>query len=163
MKTRFIALLFLPLAGQGCADGTSALGLCAKGETVYFACPINSKKQISLCGSLPQNLQYRFGKPERVELRFPQNAQEGPQALRLAHYSRYQTDRVEVSFQNGGVDYALFDYLEDAQRRAGVRVTTPDGKERELLCNGSITGRLGALKPSLACDSDNALNGGVCP
>jgi hypothetical protein len=163
VKSRFIILLFLPLAGQGCAAGTPAASLCDKGETVYFACQIKNMKQISLCGSLPKNLQYRFGTHARVELRYPENTTEGPKAMRLAHYARYQTDRVEVSFQNGGTDYALFDYFEDAHRRAGVRVTTADGKEREIRCAGSIVGRLGALEGSLPCDVDNALNGGVCP
>ncbi|MDD4882285.1 MAG: hypothetical protein PHX10_11965 [Gallionellaceae bacterium] len=163
MKNRFITLLFLPLVGQGCANGTPTASLCDKGETVYFACQIMNMKRINLCGSLPQNLQYRFGTPTRVELRYPENAEEGPKALRLAHYARYQTDRIEVSFQNGGADYALFDYFEDNHRRAGVRVTTADGREREILCTGSIAGRLGALEASLPCDADNALNGGVCP
>ncbi len=82
--------------------------------------------------------------------------------LWLAHYARFQTERVELSFQNDGVNYALFDYLEAGQRTAGVRVTTTDGKERELACSGPITGRLGPLVKQLPCDADNALNEGAC-
>lgn len=80
-----------------------------------------------------------------------------------AHYARFQTDRVEVRFENQGSEYVLFDYSEGRTRRAGVRVTTADDKEREFACAGRITSRLGELRNVLRCDADSALNGGKCP
>ena len=62
-----------------------------------------------------------------------------------------------------GRDYAVFDYREDGQRRAGVRVTTADAKEREIACTGRVTSRVIELKGVLKCDADSALNGGSCP
>ena len=157
------ALPLIALAGLANADAAPPANLCGSGETAYFSCLVKGKKVLGLCGSLPSALQYRFGTSARTELRYPEDPKQGPRELRLAHYARYQTDRVEVSFQNGGVDYALFDYTENARRTAGVRVTAADGQEKEIRCLGAITGDLGALAPYLPCDADNALSGGVCP
>lgn len=98
----------------------------------------------------------------RIALTYPQDASAGVSSFLFAHYFRFQTDRTEVGFRNQRVEYAIFDYTEDGRRRAGVRVTTADGKETELLCSGPITSRLAELKAVLRCDADNALNGGSC-
>ncbi len=137
--------------------------LCRAPETAYFSCETGRHKTISLCGTLPGDLQYRYGRGTQVELQFPEPASMGPQQLLYAHYSRYQTDRSEVTFSRAGTDYAVFDYTENGQRSAGVHVTTADGNEHEVRCAGSIQGRLQSLGKSLRCDSDNALNGGQCP
>lgn len=145
------------------ADMAPPRGLCDTSETTYFACQTTKQRWIALCGELPATLQYRFGRANSVEFRFPAQASAGPAKMLFAHYSRYQTERAEVAFNNVGVDYAIFDYLENGEHRVGVRVTTTDGKERELLCAGKIISRLGELKGVLGCDPDNALNGGICP
>lgn len=80
----------------------------------------------------------------------------------FSHYVRYQTDRVEIRFITRGVEYILFDHVEDGLRRAGVRVTTADSKEHEFACMRPPTGRLAELEGLLACDPDSSLNGGVC-
>lgn len=79
-----------------------------------------------------------------------------------AQYSRYGTDRVEVRFGEHGTEYTVFDYREDGVRRAGVRVASGTGKQREIACRAPITGQLSALKDRLPCDADSALNLGTC-
>jgi hypothetical protein len=140
-----------------------ASGQCTTQETTYFSCDTAKHKTISLCGATPSALQYRYGKPTQAELKFPDNPSDGVNQLRYAHYSRFQTDRSEVTFSHGGVDYALFDYTEQGKRTAGVHITLADGSEHEVQCAGPIEGHLNALAKSLRCDADNALNGGVCP
>jgi hypothetical protein len=137
--------------------------LCHAPETTYFSCETSRHKSISLCGTLPGDLQYRYGTGTPGELRFPQQASNGPRQLLYAHYSRYQTDRSEVTFRRVGTDYAVFDYTENGQRSAGVHVTTADRAGHELRCAGPIRGQLLPLGKSLRCDSDSALNGGQCP
>lgn len=88
-------------------------------ETTYFSCETSRHKTISLCGTLPGDLQYRYGKGAQMDLQFPEPASNGPQQLLYAHYSRYQTDRSEVTFSRAGTDYAVFDYTENGQRNAG--------------------------------------------
>lgn len=137
-------------------------GLCNGSETTYFTCQTLQSKTISVCGSPPKTLQYRFGTRERIELSFPQDATQGQSSFLYSHYYRAQTDRTEVTFRNENVDYAIFDYAENGKQRAGLRVTLPTGSEIELACTGHITNELRLLKDVLKCDADNALSGNIC-
>lgn len=166
MKTRHLAAaLTLSLLSTlpAWADVGPSVGACAASEQTYFSCQTSKKKFISVCGTLPGQLQYRFGTAREVQLRYPADPAAGPGAFKFAHYVRAQVDRIEVTFSNQGHDYAVFDYNEGRRERAGVRVTTPEGKEQEITCAKPITSRLLKLKEALPCDADNALNGGSCP
>jgi hypothetical protein len=156
------ALLALALAAAPVFDAAGADGLCQAAETPYFSCQTAAKKWIGVCGAANGDVQYRFGKPGKVELAYPADPAQGKSSLRLAHYMRYQADRVEVTFSNGGNDYAVFDYSEEGKRHAGVRLTTAAGKELEIACRKPVASRLVKLEGVLACDADNALNLGVC-
>ena len=154
------ALVFCALHAS--AAGSPTPGLCMPAETAYFVCRTSKERWISLCGTAQRALQYRFGTLARTELRFPEDPAAGAASFAFAHYFRFQTDRTEIGFRNQGVDYALFDYTEEGKRRAGIRVTTTEGKETELVCSGRITSRLGQLDGIVRCDPDNALNSGAC-
>jgi hypothetical protein len=137
-------------------------GLCNAGETSWFLCRTAQQKTVSLCGSPPATLQYRFGSTGQIESRYPQSAAAGATRFFYAHYFRAQAERVEVTFQDQGIDYAIFDYTEGDQRRAGVRATRADGKETEVMCSADLKSRLADLKDVVPCDADNALNGSTC-
>ena len=156
------AALMAPPAAQA---GTAAPGsLCEAGEAVQFSCPMGRGRLLSVCGQPPAALQYRFGKPGQIELRYPADAAQGPQLFLFAQYMRYQVDRIALHFTNEGTDYEVFDEHEDGKRSAGVRVSKAgDGRETALPCRGPVTSRLGALRPLLRCDADSALQGGSCP
>lgn len=159
-----LSIASLLASASACAGpvGPIPASLCRAGETTYFSCPTARHKTISLCGRLPA-VQYRYGKADKVELAFPADASQGSRQLAYAHYMRYRTERSEVGFGHDGVDYAVFDDTEDGRRRAGVRVTTAEGIDHEVACNGPVEGDLDSLGKSLSCDADNALNGGNCP
>ena len=141
-----------------------AASLCEPGEAVQFSCPMGRGRTLSVCGQPPAALQYRFGAPGKIELRYPADAAQGPQQFLFAQYMRYQVDRIALSFSNEGTDYEVFDEREDGKRSAGVRVTKAGGgRETALPCRGPVTSRLGALKPLLRCNADSALQGGTCP
>jgi hypothetical protein len=163
MRVVSIVAIVLAIATSMRADIALSRGLCVAAETSFFACQTSNKKWIGLCSAPPGSLQYRFGNQGHVEFRFPEKMADSVASFRFAHYSRFQTERIEVAFRNQGVDYAVFDYTEAHIRRAGVRVVTPDGKEREFTCIGQPISRLAELKEILQCDSENALNGGNCP
>jgi hypothetical protein len=155
-------LLAAPPTAWAGSDG--ATSLCAPGEAVQFSCPMGRGRILSVCGQAPAALQYRFGKPGQIELRYPADAAQGPQRFLFAQYMRYQVDRIALRFSNEGTDYEVFDEREDGKRSAGVRVTKAgDGRETALPCRGPVTSRLGALKPLLRCNVDSALQGGSCP
>ena len=151
-------------AGGAAPPARPAASLCEPGEAVQFSCPMGRGRTLSVCGQPPAALQYRFGKPGQIELRYPADAAQGPQLFLFAQYMRYQVDRIALHFTNEGTDYEVFDEREDGKRSAGVRVSNGgDGRETALPCRGPVTSRLGALKPLLRCDADSALQGGSCP
>jgi hypothetical protein len=148
--------------------------LCQEGEEVLFSCPVKDGATIvSLCGSKHLTaqegyLQYRFGRAGHIELEFPTPRQETQQMFRYAQYSRYQVNRVAVSFQRGGYTYALFDSYEGdtlpKTHQQGVQVT-PSGvarKEVTLMCRRAAIGNLYSLSAILPCDKDDPLNMGEC-
>ena len=158
----FLLLLLVPSCA--CSVQPPVTGsLCHAPETTYFSCRTTRHTTVSLCGTLPSNLQYRYGKGAQVELQFPDDPATGARRLGYAHYSRFRVARTEVTFSHVGADYAVFDYTENDRRSAGVHVTTADGRASEVRCAGPVQGQLAPLGKSLRCDSDNALNGGQCP
>lgn len=151
-------------AGGAAAPASPVRSLCEPGEAVQFSCPMGRGRIVSVCGQPPAALQYRFGRPGRIELRYPADAAQGPQLFLFTHYMRYQVDRLALHFTNEDTEYEVFDEHEDGQRSAGVRVSRVGGSgETALPCRGPATSRLGALKPWLRCDADSALQGGSCP
>ena len=166
MKPREPALLAIAIGL--CAEAIAAgppvtASLCAPQETTYFSCLVARERSVALCGLSGGGVQSRFGRAAAIELRFPDASATTTDPLRIAHYSRYQTERFEVRFENRGTDYVVFDYTEEQRRSAGVRLTMGDGKERELACAGRVHSRMNELQGLLPCDPDSALNGGSCP
>jgi hypothetical protein len=155
-------LLAVAAVAMPSRDAVAAPSLCAAQETAYFSCATARQRIASLCGTAPQSLQYRFGRPGAIELAFPEDPSEGGAKMLYAHYSRYRTNRVELRFENAGFEYTLFDYREGARRHAGVRVLGAGGKERLVHCTGRVDSRLGELEGVLPCDAESALNLGAC-
>lgn len=120
--------------------------LCAEGEQIIFSCALEgSGKFASLCGSKKLTrdegyLQYRFGRLRNVELEFPKDRKNSRQKFAYEHYFRSQFDETEISFENGGYLYTLFDYYNGEQRtvkkQMGIRVKAngQDSKETTLRC-----------------------------
>lgn len=128
-----------------------------------------SANLVSLCGSKSLDhrrgyLQYRYGKPGAIELQFPQARANTQLAFRYAHYFRAQVDRTEISFDNQGYRYTIFNYYEgDATpvtTTAGVGISKhgTQGRETEMQCFGKPTSKLGSLEAVIPRDHDNALN-----
>lgn len=141
---------------------------CTDREQTVFSCSIaKSAKIVSLCasGNLTKNdgnLVYRFGPPGKIELEFPSPATNSLQQFRYAHYSRYQTDRTEVSFTIGQFDYSVFDYYDEQAKpkyARGVSVSNVSGNGRDIqiFCGGKVTSELKKLDGIVPCDTDNAL------
>jgi CO/xanthine dehydrogenase Mo-binding subunit len=110
-------------------------------------------------------LQYRFGRPNAVELRHPHMIGTGSAtSFAFAHYSRSQVNHDEVAFSINDVRYAVFDRVEEGTRRSGVSIGDSTGKETVVLCKSRPTvNRLSQLKSKLPCDKESALNLGACP
>lgn len=179
MQSRWFAIVLL--GGLFDVVGSTASGaepkrnnlstsLCRAEEQIFFSCPVTrSSKLISLCGSKSLDarrgyLQYRLGRPGAVELQFPRDRANTQRVFRHAHYFRAQVDRTEVTFDNEGYRYVVFDYYEGdikpAVRESGVRVRRhgANTNETELTCDGKPTSKLGGLESIVPRDNDNPLN-----
>lgn len=141
---------------------SSDASLCEPKEVRYFGCRTAKSRLISVCGQANGITQYRYGRPGKIELRFPTDASTEA-SLRYAYYMRYQTERYEISFDTSDTLYSVFDYTEGKRRSAGVRVTKPSGESVSIGCSGKVYSQLFKLESLLPCDRDNALNLGGCP
>ncbi len=120
--------------------------LCNTDEKIIFSCTIKENaKTVSLCSSRELTkergyLQYRFGRPGKIELEFPKSREKTQQSFKYSHYFRAQVDLTEISFTSNNYQYSVFSDYNGEERPArsvqGVTVTAPDGKEVTLTCRG---------------------------
>lgn len=132
--------------------------LCLPSEVVYFGCRTARGKSISICGQQDGLIQYRYGKAQAIELRFPTKDQDAGKSLRYAHYSRPQVERFLATFEKAGTHYAINERWEGKRHAAGVDVTLPEGRTLTIACSGAVESRWNELEPLLPCDPDTALS-----
>ena len=135
------------LAALCTCPSAAAASHCARDETALFNCSIKGSADVaSLCASHDLDathgrLTYRYGPSDRVDLAFPDDATGSPQDFRIAHYGRFQTEYIELSFDHDATTYTLFDYFDGTARphvTRGVRVTRPDGSAVERTCTAPV-------------------------
>lgn len=153
-----------PPQGARRAGAAAMPGLCNGPEVVVFSCRLRTDKWVGLCASPELSitsgyLQYRFGKPNALELEFPQ-ARDDSSRTRFTYdrYTRPHVTKITVSFETEGWTYTLFDDRDSefgrAQRLQGVRVKQSDVSTpaRPLVCEGGSVNRLMTLESILPCD-----------
>ncbi|MFT0694729.1 hypothetical protein ACDX34_11450 [Acinetobacter bereziniae] len=62
------SIFILIIAVLSCSS-LNAKSLCLKDEEIYFSCQ-TGKKEISFCGKTNKFLEYRFGKPKKIEMSY---------------------------------------------------------------------------------------------
>ncbi len=114
--TRAILVLLcalLPVVGAQAATPTPSL--CEASEKVVLTCELKgSKKMLSLCAgaSFPApgaSLQYRFGAPEKIELRYPEGHSNARKAFLYSATGYSGGGEAHIRFTNGAYDYILFE------------------------------------------------------
>ncbi len=162
-----LVFLFTPNAIAG---PTASLSHCKGTEISYFNCQTKNRKIISLCGSADLSkstgyIQYRFGKPKKVELEYPKDQKNSAAKFFYVHYSRSRTDYSILNFTNENTSYSVFDNSdEDSKPKSGAGVTiSSEGKlDTHLNCKKPVISQLEKLKNIAACDPDDALNMNQC-
>jgi hypothetical protein len=82
--------------------------LCHGNERVLFSATVTgSNKLVSICRSsrLDESrghLQYRFGRPGKIELEFPKSREDTPSQFRYARYTRPLVTYLALRFETGG-------------------------------------------------------------
>ncbi|ATQ42319.1 hypothetical protein [Caulobacter mirabilis] len=110
-KAWALALMGLAVAGPA---GAGAVGLCSPGEEPVLSCPVEGGKVLSLCATgaggpaAGLKLQYRFGRPGKPELVYPDRpaSAKGRFFLSTTPFSGGGEERVR--FRSGPYDYLVF-------------------------------------------------------
>lgn len=114
--------------------------LCESGENVLWSCSIKGGKTISVCASRRISategyIQYRMGKPGKLELAYPASRVHPRGRF---EYRLYIQGNTSLSFRNGGYEYSLVDDLRSAEDEVLV---DKDGKlVSRIVCNSGGTG-----------------------
>lgn len=111
-----LGIALTALAGPAGAAGS---GHCSEGEKDWFTAAVaGDEKVVSLCGSnsLEGNaawLQYRFGEPGHIELRYPDKPAGSTAAFTVRVYTRARVSLSKLEFGKGGYTYAILDDFSD--------------------------------------------------
>jgi hypothetical protein len=127
--------------------------LCFSAEEVFFSCNIeNSAKLLSICGKIQgeKYIQYRYGRPENIELIFPKVGTDAFKKFSLGwglSQDRRYRDNFRVNFSISSYEYSVFrsDFPEDfpinskvnepwVTKDRGVTISSKSGKETTLTC-----------------------------
>jgi len=139
------------------AGSTSQASLCARGETVVWNCEtVKERKLASVCGSKDLDrargyVQYRFGRPGKVELEFPRQRTNTQSAFKYSRYTRPLVTYLKLEFVNGGVSYTISDDSNSEERpaRRDAAITIKElgvNIERSLRCRMPVAGSLMKLE-----------------
>lgn len=149
MLLMLLGLLFAaPALAPAFAQDAPVPSLCSPGEEVIFTCPMQqSGKLLSVCASPKFSwLQYRFGRPGKVELAYPKSKSGSVQAFSFWQFVQPNVTYVGLSFVNRNTRYEVFDEWGSGDgghfMTQGVRVFQPSGKETQLLCGQPFISRL---------------------
>lgn len=147
-----LACALLPLVGARAAAPTPSL--CEAPEVVVLSCSLKgSNKLLSLCADAnfpapSASLQYRFGVPGKVELRYPEGQ---PNARKSFFYSATGYSgggEAHIRFANGAYDYILFERT--VQVESG-------GKRKPQFSAGVVTRKANKVLSVRACAQGGAL------
>jgi hypothetical protein len=106
------ALLVGVVSSLGAAPAKPPPTLCTGAEKTVFGCAIADGRIVSVCTSpdfSPETgwIEYRFGRPERVELAYPPTREKTQQAFEYTRYTRPLFTELTLQFTNGGYLYRL--------------------------------------------------------
>lgn len=108
-KKYWVSDLFIAAACCAAAPLAAAESLCAAGEPVVFACHVGSKL-VSLCRPTGDRgmLSYRFGRPDGLELRYPEPGRQASAAFTVKSVPLIGGGETTVAFQRGAYTYTVY-------------------------------------------------------
>lgn len=140
---KICALVFLLLSNETLA------------RNVYFSC--STKIGRVLVEMVDESLEYSLNEQGGSSFIFKSSGNLNNE-FRYNHFSRYQTDYFNISFNNHGYKYSIFSNYEDGKEKKGVAVlNTLNQKEYIYKCNSSEIDRLSELSSRLQCDKNSSL------
>lgn len=135
--------------------GVLSLSSFAWGAESYFACS-TSKGDLSL-HTKSEQLVYEMKNNNGMVFSFSSASPTNSEFL-YNHYSRYQTDYMNVMFTKDNFKYTVFSNYEDGESVKGVTVTNlKNSKEYTYNCQGEGVDKLSDLISKLQCDKESSL------
>jgi hypothetical protein len=143
------------------ANHTVADSLCSPGERVVFsAFAEGSNKLVSICSSRHLDsrrgyLQYRFGRPGKVELQFPPGRQHTQRAFTYTRYTRPLVTYLTLTFTTNNHRYSIHEdsdaEFKPASSAAYITVAPPrkrtdDSTDLTIQLRGKVKGSLISLE-----------------
>lgn len=133
----------LDLSLPASAEPLKVTSLCARDEKTIWSCETAGRKIVSICGSKQLDkqrgyLQYRFGRPGRVELEYPRARQNTQTAFAYFRYTRPLVTFLGLRFKINEYDYEVYDNSNEEEgaggggNEAGVTVT-PAGNTAKMV------------------------------
>jgi hypothetical protein len=161
-----LALVAAQGSGQDFARVSSApssvpikpASLCASDERVVWSCEtVRERKLASICSSKALSktsgyVQYRFGRPDQVEMEFPRERVNTQAAFTYSRYTRPLVTYLRLEFVNNGFTYTITDDANSeekpARRDASITVkpAVAGAAETQLRCRKPFVGSLMALE-----------------
>jgi hypothetical protein len=169
LAARFMLLVAISTSLVAYAAGNGSL--CREGEHQYFSCTLKSKKTAAVCGGGTGDtsyMQYRFGKPGKVELEFPTSRTDSVSQFRISRYFRAAQDgndsltTQDLMFTNNETTYDLSATEEGRHNGVGIIVTGKDGKSVTLNCVAGGMNIPLELEAKIPCDPDASVNTASC-
>lgn len=154
MTKSILVLTCALLPALGAHAATAAPSLCEATEAVVLTCSLKgSTKLLSLCAdaNFPApgaSLQYRFGAPGKVELRYPEAQSNGRKSFFYSATGYAGGGEAHIRFANGAYDYILFERT--VQGESG-------GKRKPQFSAGVITRKAGKVLSVRTCAQGRAL------
>lgn len=135
-------LAIAALCGLASPLTLAAQSLCAAGEPVVFACHVGSK-MVSLCRPPGDRgmLSYRFGKPESLELSYPEPGRQAGAAFTVKSLPLVGGGETTVAFRRGGYTYTVYSRVGRGEDGA-----TPEFED------GVIVSRRGKVLSRMRCE-----------
>jgi hypothetical protein len=114
--------------------------LCYKDETIVFSAAVKGNdKLVSICSSRKLDesegyLQYRFGRPEKIELCFPESRKDTQSQFQYSRYTRPLVTYLTLKFEINRYRYSIhedYDAERKPERRESYITVTPPGGDSE--------------------------------
>lgn len=107
-----LMLVALPLCRVSLAQERSNVTLCPSGEEVYFSCPLENNKIVSICGKGNHSpgegyVQYRYGLPGHEELIYPTGKTPPAGIFQQVDASEGSVKQNLIKFKVDGYTYAV--------------------------------------------------------
>jgi hypothetical protein len=141
-KNYWVPELLVAAACCAAAAPAAAESLCAANEPVVFACHVGTKL-VSLCRPADDRgmLSYRFGRPEGVELSYPEPGRQASAAFSVKSVPLVGGGETTVAFQRGAYTYTVYSRV--ARSEDG---STPEFED------GVIVARRGKVLSRMRCE-----------